>query len=56
MGKPTGFLDYLRQPAHLRAPLDRIGDWDEFHGHLDEAGLRAGPLPLRARVEGDDRR
>ena len=40
MGKPTGFLDYLRQPAHLRAPLDRIGDWDEFHGHLDEAVLR----------------
>ncbi len=40
MGKPTGFLDYLRVPAHLRPPLERIGDWDEFHDHLPEATLR----------------
>ncbi len=40
MGKPTGFMEYLRAPAHLRPAMERIGDWDEFHGHLEESVLR----------------
>ena len=27
MGKPTGFMEYLREPAHVRPPLERIKDW-----------------------------
>ena len=31
MGKPTGFMEYEREPAHDRSPLERIKDWGEFH-------------------------
>jgi len=31
MGKPTGFLDYSREVPQDRPPLERIGDWNEFH-------------------------
>lgn len=31
MGKPTGFLEYERQNAEERAPLDRIQDFESFH-------------------------
>jgi len=31
MGKPTGFLDYPREPSHDRPPLQRIRDWEEMH-------------------------
>src|SRR6266481_2825596 len=31
MGKPTGFLDYPREPMHDRSPLERIRDWEEMH-------------------------
>jgi glutamate synthase (NADPH/NADH) small chain len=31
MGKPTGFMEYLREVAEEVAPSDRIRNWDEFH-------------------------
>jgi glutamate synthase (NADPH/NADH) small chain len=31
MGKPTGFMEYPREPAHTRDPLERIKDWSEEH-------------------------
>ncbi len=40
MGKPTGFLDYLREPSHDREPLERIRDWNEMHLPLAEETLR----------------
>jgi len=40
MGKPTGFIEYLRELPVDRAPLERIGDWKEFHPHLEEKRLR----------------
>ena len=40
MGKPTGFIDYLRELPVDRAPLERLGDWNEFHPHLEEKRLR----------------
>ena len=40
MGKPTGFIEYLRELPVDRAPLARIGDWKEFHQHLEEKRLR----------------
>ena len=40
MGKPTGFIEYLRELPVDRAPLERAGDWREFHHHMDEKKLR----------------
>jgi glutamate synthase (NADPH) small chain len=40
MGKPTGFIDYLREIPVDRAPLERVGDWKEFHHHMEEKKLR----------------
>jgi len=40
MGKPEGFLEYLRELPLDRPALERIQDWNEFHFHLDEAKLR----------------
>lgn len=40
MGKPTGFIEYLREVASEVAPLDRIRNWDEFHLHMPEEKLR----------------
>ncbi len=31
MGKPTGFLDYVRQDNLAQPPLERIRHWNEFH-------------------------
>lgn len=36
MAKPTGFLEYTREIAPDRPPLERIRDWDEFHAELGE--------------------
>lgn len=41
MGNPTGFMRYDRKVAKDRSPLERIGDWDEFHGHIPDKDLRA---------------
>ncbi|MBI3877771.1 MAG: glutamate synthase small subunit [Verrucomicrobia bacterium] len=40
MGKPTGFLEYLRELPLDRNALKRIRDWNEFHEHMDDAKLR----------------
>ena len=39
MGKPTGFLEFERQLPADRDPLERVGDWQEFHLHMPEEGL-----------------
>ncbi|PAW78983.1 MAG: glutamate synthase [Opitutia bacterium Tous-C8FEB] len=40
MGKPTGFIEYLRELPVDRTPVERVKDWNEFHLHLDEKKLR----------------
>ncbi len=40
MGKPTGFIEYLRELPVDRPPAERVGDWKEFHHHMDEKKLR----------------
>jgi len=40
MGKPTGFIEYLRELPVDRAPIERVRDWKEFHPHLEEKRLR----------------
>lgn len=40
MGKPTGFIEYLRELPLDRPALKRIQDWNEFHLHLEDAKLR----------------
>ena len=40
MGKPTGFLDYAREPVHERPPLLRVLDWEEMHTSPSEQTLR----------------
>jgi glutamate synthase (NADPH) small chain len=40
MGKPTGFIEYLRELPLDRTPIERVRDWKEFHHHMDEKRLR----------------
>jgi len=40
MGKPTGFIEYLRELPVDRSPSERVRDWNEFHHHMDEKRLR----------------
>ena len=40
MGKPTGFIEYLRELPKDRSPLERVQDWKEFHLHMADADLR----------------
>ena len=40
MGKPTGFIEYLRELPLDRSAIERIKDWNEFHHHMDEKKLR----------------
>ncbi|MEI6351519.1 MAG: glutamate synthase subunit beta [Verrucomicrobiota bacterium] len=40
MGKPTGFLEYIRELPLDRPAMERIHDWNEFHQHMDEKDLR----------------
>ena len=43
MAKPTGFLEYIREVAPDRPPLERIRDWEEFHTALSaEAQCQQG--------------
>src|SRR5688572_17948378 len=35
MGKPTGFIEYLRELPLDRAAIERIRDWNEFHLHME---------------------
>src|SRR3989440_4253615 len=40
MGKPTGFIEYLRELPLDRSAIERILDWNEFHFHMGEGKLR----------------
>jgi glutamate synthase (NADPH/NADH) small chain len=40
MGKPTGFLEFERQVAAERDPLERVNDWEEFHLHIGDPTLQ----------------
>ncbi len=40
MGKPTGFIEYLRELPLDRTAQARIQDWNEFHLHLPAAKLQ----------------
>jgi glutamate synthase (NADPH/NADH) small chain len=40
MGKPTGFIEYLRELPVDRSPTERVRDWKEFHHHMDDKRLR----------------
>jgi glutamate synthase (NADPH/NADH) small chain len=40
MGKPTGFIEYLREAPSEVSPLDRIRNWDEFHLPMPEDRLQ----------------
>ena len=40
MGKPTGFIDYLRELPADRSPVERVQDWNEFHLHMPEEKMR----------------
>jgi glutamate synthase (NADPH/NADH) small chain len=40
MGKPTGFLEYLRELPADSPPLQRVTNWNEFHQHLGDEKLR----------------
>ena len=40
MGKPTGFIEYLRELPLDRTAVERIRDWNEFHQHLEPGKLR----------------
>jgi glutamate synthase (NADPH/NADH) small chain len=40
MGKPTGFLEYLRELPADNTPVERVGNWKEFHHHMEEGKLR----------------
>jgi glutamate synthase (NADPH/NADH) small chain len=40
MGKPTGFIEYLRELPLDRPAVERIRDWNEFHQPMPEPDLR----------------
>ncbi len=40
MGKPTGFLEFLRELPIDRSAQKRIHDWNEFHEHMDQTTLQ----------------
>ena len=40
MGKTTGFLEYERKDPEMRSEEDRVRDFKEFHGVLEEKDLR----------------
>ncbi len=40
MGKPTGFLEYLRELPLDRPALERIKNWDEFHARTEDKKLQ----------------
>ncbi|HEY9764472.1 MAG TPA: glutamate synthase small subunit [Trichocoleus sp.] len=40
MGKPTGFIEFLRELPPEQMPIERIRNWDEFHLPMEEEKLR----------------
>ena len=45
MGKPTGFVEFKREPPDKRRPSERIKDWEEFYHKWSEE--RAGAQGAR---------
>ncbi len=41
MGKPTGFIEYLREVPVDRTPVERVRDWNEFHLSLEDKRLKS---------------
>lgn len=41
MAKPTGFMEYKREVAAYRDPLERVADWQELYTGLPEEKLKA---------------
>ena len=40
MGKPTGFIEFLREVSLEVSPSDRVHNWDEFHLPMPDDKLR----------------
>lgn len=40
MGKPTGFIEFLRELPSELSPIERTRNWDEFHLPMPEENLR----------------
>lgn len=40
MGKPTGFMEFMRETPKDRDPLERLDDWNEFHLPMPEDAIR----------------
>jgi glutamate synthase (NADPH/NADH) small chain len=40
MGKPTGFMEFLREAPSETDPLERVRNWDEFHLPMSEDRLK----------------
>jgi glutamate synthase (NADPH/NADH) small chain len=40
MGKPTGFMEFLREIPSEISPTERIHNWDEFHLPMPDENLR----------------
>jgi glutamate synthase (NADPH/NADH) small chain len=40
MGKPTGFMEFKRELPLVRAPRERLHDWQEFYAHCKEETLQ----------------
>jgi glutamate synthase (NADPH/NADH) small chain len=40
MGKPTGFVEFVRELPADRAPVERVRDWKEFHLPMAEEKLQ----------------
>ena len=40
MGKPTGFIEYLRELPVEQLPIERLKSWDEFHIPMAEDKLQ----------------
>ncbi|HEY9878992.1 MAG TPA: glutamate synthase small subunit [Leptolyngbyaceae cyanobacterium] len=40
MGKPTGFIEFLRELPPEQMPIERVRNWDEFHLPMEEEKLR----------------
>lgn len=41
MGKPTGFMEYVRELPPELEPLERVSNWDEFHLPMSDEKLRS---------------
>ena len=54
MGKPTGFLEYLRELPLDRSAIERIRDYNEFHLHMEVKKLRDQGWDIRLKEGTED--